>query len=178
MRFCLFILTVFITSFKPANQEMKYDENGRIIFTEIVKTELTKDQVIINAESINNVIKLDSNHFQKALTLDLYKVHIGKSPHGALDYKLQIEVRENRYRYIFSDFVFHPVKRNRYGRFVRLKKGSSPLENLLENPDRNWTKHKKTLEKEIELLTINLKKALSKKLEAPKQKQTILNDDW
>ena len=50
-----------------------------------------------------------------------------------IDYTMTIEVKENRYRYWFTDFVIVPYQRDRYGNFVPLSGKNLALEKGLSD---------------------------------------------
>lgn len=49
---------------------------------------------------------------------------IGKlgNPAGKLDFKMAVEVKDNKFRYSLYDFFFTPIERDRYGRYNLVKK--------------------------------------------------------
>jgi hypothetical protein len=53
---------------------------------------------------------------------------VGSSEGGLLTYVLKIEVKDSKYRYWLTDFVYHPYQRNRYGASEAVAGGEIPLE--------------------------------------------------
>jgi hypothetical protein len=53
---------------------------------------------------------------------------VSNSDGGALTYTLEIEVKDSKYRYWLTDFVYQPYQRNRYGSSEPVPGGDIPLE--------------------------------------------------
>jgi hypothetical protein len=53
---------------------------------------------------------------------------VGNSEGGLLTYVLKIEVKDSKYRYWLTDFVYQPYQRNRYGASEPVAGGDVPLE--------------------------------------------------
>ena len=148
MRFGLLILTVFINSFSQQELEYQYDENGHILFLEVVETELDHEILLANATELMTSSKKEDHEatkasFKKTLEFKLYKKRLGQSPHGELSCPLKLEVRESRYRYIIDEFEFQLLERDRYGRFIQKKGASTGLEEYFQNPTKVWGQSQK-----------------------------------
>ncbi len=179
MRFGLLILAVFLNTQSPVMQELRYDENGHIVFIDIVSTDLKASHLLANAQSLKEFEQTSDKKFIKNYVMTLYKKRLGKSPEGELTYTLSIELKENRYRYVFTDFVYHPLMRNRYGRFERKRNGSQSLEDLVSTEDKIWEGYKGKLFNKIDSSVEFLKSELTKITERPKEQQKVnLSDDW
>lgn len=179
MRFGLLILTVFLNTQGPVKQELRYDENGHIVFMEVVSTDLEPGEILANVQSLEGFKQTSEKKFVKNYVLTLYKKRLGKSPEGELTYTLAIELKENRYRYIFTEFVYHPLVKNRYSRFERKKKGSQPLETLVSKEDKLWQEHQKSLFDKIDSSVEYIKNELNKTVKPPEEQQKInLSEDW
>ncbi|MDB5150384.1 MAG: hypothetical protein JWQ57_4404 [Mucilaginibacter sp.] len=53
---------------------------------------------------------------------------VSNSDGGVLNYTLKIEVKDSKYRYWLTDFVYQPYQRNRYGSSEPVPGGEIPLE--------------------------------------------------
>ncbi|PJJ79564.1 DUF4468 domain-containing protein [Mucilaginibacter auburnensis] len=61
------------------------------------------------------------------------KSSIGLHEDARIDYTMVIEVKDNRYRYWFTDFIIVPYARDRYANFVPVSGKNTPLENGLSS---------------------------------------------
>ena len=183
MRFGLLIMAVFFDLFGLKQSEFKYDENGHILFYEVIETELSHAQLMDNAQKLIPPSKKTSNNrngrFEKASSMRLYRKSLGKSPHGELDFSIMLEIKDNRYRYIIKDFVFYPMKRNRYGKFERVKYKASLLNEKVASPDKLWMQHKNTILTRVDKVIENIKREMATiKYEESKPEGIKINDDW
>lgn len=178
MSFTHIISIVFITAFSSIPEALKYDENDRLVFTKVVDVEQSKSELISAAKELDHLKRIDSASFFKQGRLKLYKKHLAKSPHGELHFSLQLDFKENKYRYIFRDFKFIPLIRNRYGRFEAETKSAVSLETLLQEPDRTWKKHKNTIEKELAEISQEINKTLIESKEVENLDKVSISDNW
>ena len=106
------------------NQYLKFQRI--IIFEGKTKEELMKGlkKVLYNLYDSAEVISSAGNRFLVESEFDVIGGLIGRlgHPEGKLDFKMAVEVKDNKFRYSLYDFHFTPVKRNRYGRYDLLKK--------------------------------------------------------
>jgi hypothetical protein len=116
-----------------------------------------EEQVVVEMkDSINGKVTGRSQFFVYSQTGILKKVS------GKITYNLSLEVKDNKYRYRFSDFIYHYFKENREYKIVETGK-TKPLEEK-EAPgwQKLWAKHRATcyakLKEDIELLKATMKK--------------------
>lgn len=175
---------LFYTPLPFGEQELKYDENGRIIFTEIITTDFEPELLLKNAQRAlevdNESVSPDQVKFNEFGSFMLYTKKLSKVPDGRIRYFLEVEVKENRYRYVITDFTFHKYERNRYGRFEELKGKEKRVETLIDNPNKDWKKHKLTIITEIEEVIDQLKEdmTITASTEISTQEIIKLNTDW
>ncbi len=82
--------------------------------------------------------------FGKSLFFVYSQTGILKKVSGTINYNLSIEVKDNKYRYRFSDFVFHYFKQDRYYNMVETGK-TKPLEDTEASGwQKLWAQHKST----------------------------------
>ncbi len=84
---------------------------------------------------------------------------------GSITYKIQVEVKEEKYRYAFTDFLYHYYSQNR--NYQMVKNGKTKF---LEDPkapgwQKLWNSHHKTITSGIESQIAALK---TKMVEVPK----------
>ena len=181
----LFMILLFTFTQASGSLEYSFDESGKIVFMEVVNTKLGYDTLFQNLDNLG--FDMDRNDdkgivvktFKKAASFMLYNKRISKVPHGRLSYTLLIEVKDNRYRYLITDFVFHEYERNRYGRFEEKRNSEKAIEPLLKNPDKKWENHSQTILEKMESEITKLKEDLETIPVGEKQKKKVeFNDDW
>ncbi|SRR5258708_4126281 len=142
----------------PVSHEGAGKRMDRVEFASVVIADsLLKQFLFSNAK---NWIKLLNHHDERtSITLEdsisgrvlgksLFFVYsqtgILKKVSGAISYNLSIEVKDNKYRYRFSDFVFHYFKQDRYYNMVETGK-TKPLEDTEASGwQKLWAQHKST----------------------------------
>ncbi len=167
----------------PATElELSYNNNARIIFIEVVETNIGYDTLISNAADITRKDGENTGTgmvFTKQSSFMLYSKKLTKVPDGKLKYNLQIEVKDSKYRCIISDMVFYEYERSRYGRFVEKRNGERPVEVMLKEPSKVWKSHKESMLENFEKVIENIKNRMAMIPEMKDNDITVkLNDDW
>jgi hypothetical protein len=162
--------------------EYRYDESGKIVFMEVFNTTIGYDTLVQNVENLG-FEKVEEGYkeqgFSKEASFILYNKRISKVPHGRLTYNVLIEVKEDRYRYVITDLIFHEYERNRYGRYEEKRNGQMALEPLLADADKQWEKHKQTILKKMESEVAILKSEIAAIPVEKEQKSKVkINDIW
>ena len=67
---------------------------------------------------------------------------VSKQIHGKIDYKVVLEIKNFKYRYTFSDFVFHYYKQDRTYKMVPTGKTKSLNEKKAAGWQKTWARHK------------------------------------
>ena len=102
-----------------------------------------------------------------------------KSPHGVIKYNLRVATKDGRYRVIATDFVFHYLKRNRYGKFVEVKGKSKPLEDpFFKGQQKLWERHKLLVAEKINTLAATIKDAMLMPPTASEKEIVKVDSDW
>ena len=121
------------------------DENNKYIYYQVVdQPNATKDSLYRNILSFihANYKKNKATHTadstisikDKILTYSV--LAFAKHESGEIKYMLSIECRDNKYRFWFSDFVFTPYYKDRYGNFVPQPGIVIPLEKAISRVDK------------------------------------------
>ena len=137
------------------------------------------DIKIVNQKKIEDNLSTDTISWV-GTTIGGFLVYHLKSPFGEVRYSLTIEIKDERYRYTFTDFVFYPYSRNRYGKFERDKWVSKPLEEpKLEGHQKQWERTKEKTAEKVAALVFDLRITMA---EIPTENvvspQVVLDDDW
>ena len=91
--------------------------------------------------------------------------------HGKISYTAEVEVKNNKYRYTFKNFIYHYHKQDRYGKMVPTGK-TKPLSELkAEGWQNTWDKHKAYSKKQINILIASLNETMSQTKAKPSEKQ-------
>ncbi len=181
---------------KKAPVTFQKDENGKIIFYEVVSTDtVPRDTLWKNGLSWMKSItdgKTDKITFENQLygTIEaevgmmLYVPSlVTKMPHGRLTYKVSLDIKDKKYRYTFTDFVFQYYQQSRKDFKYKPVKGSyRPLEKeKYPGYQTAWYNHKITVKEHIDGQIANLKTEMVK-INKPKplveEKPVIKTKDW
>lgn len=170
-----------------ANAQIKKEpaDTAKIVFTEIVKVDSTnrfelfkKASTWIEGQKFE-ILEMDPIE-GKLLAKDQIIVYTDKSvlakPNGDFFYDIAIEIKEGKYRYTFSNFVYRYYKQDRYGKFVPVVKGSKPMEDTkAAGWKKQWGRNKLQVNNEVNGHINNLKNAMKyvapKPVIAPKPKE-------
>lgn len=176
------------------------DENKKIVFYEIVNIDsverkLLYENALIWAKSVL-VDKSDKITFENELmgTIEAesgFMVYIpsiiSHMPHGRITYKILIEIKDKKYRYYFSDFVFQLYQQDRRDfKYKPIKGNFKPLEKEKYMGSQSaWNSHKRTVKETISSQIENLKIQMTKKpfeassiKEDSTNKPVIKSKDW
>ncbi len=175
------------------NQPPPKNELGVITYSEVVQVEETsKELLLTNAFNylrslIDNHKKLksgpyineDSTEINLPLAYTVYRDFPVHSPHGVIKYQFPVSVKDGRYRYVATNFVFHYLKRNRYGKFAEVKGKSKPLEELFyKGSQKLWDQHKQQTGDKISILAESLHAEMFLPPEGPKEEIVKVDEDW
>jgi hypothetical protein len=186
-----FLLLITLFSFAQ-DKPLPFDERGKLIYYEVVESaKAPKDSLISRAKAF---LKADAKKFKlstvKGDTLieAKGKILISKSalglarPMGDLDYNFYVEVRDGRYRFWLTDFIFIPYMRDRYGNFVPSTTIGTPLEREQSKlRSAEWQSYQKIAAREAKSLGEQFKVALATTVSPagiPKPKSTISTKKW
>ena len=185
-------LFIFCSFFAYSQSLLPTDESGKVAFIEVVKTDSVGKEVLYE----NAKKWLLTNNFQvqftpedsiagKCVARQSFPVYargyISKKIHGKINYTLTVAVKENRYRYEFSNFTFDYYKESRTYEMVPTGKHKALEEPQASGWQSLWEQHKKTTQNHVNTMIGSLKTAM---IEIPKPKtETVLSkkaasQDW
>ena len=176
------------------------DENNKIVFYEIINIDTIERKYLYENALIwlksTLVEKNDKITFENELMGTIegesgFMVYvpsiISHMPHGKISYKVQLEIKEKKYRYYFSDFIFQYYQQDRRDfKYKPVKSALKPLEKEKYMGSQNaWNAHKVTVKETIDGQIANLKLQMAKKplvfIEIKKDsviKPIIKTKDW
>jgi hypothetical protein len=166
----LFSLTLFVSK---AQIVMPKDENGKIIYMEVVKMDSIPQDTIYKRildwvkftypKSKTTIDSADKKIATRGRFLVYTNPGVIKEIHGAIRYDLAIELKENRYRYTFTNFVFEYYKQDRFYKYNPTGK-TKPLEDeKFPGWQGPWEKHKISTEAHVKAKAEDLRKAVENK---------------
>jgi hypothetical protein len=176
------------------------DQDGKIIFYEVVTVDsVPRDTLWKNARVwIRSILndKSDKVTDEQYLygTLDAktsFMVYtssiISKTPHGRIFYDVNLEVRDKKYRYTFSNFIFQPYKQDRKDlKYYPIPKNFKPLEDeRYGGYQQAWDEHRYEVKRRVESQIAYLKREIVKKnmpksthIDSTYIKPVIKSKDW
>ncbi|HYG40146.1 MAG TPA: hypothetical protein VD908_16070 [Cytophagales bacterium] len=117
-----------------------------------------------------NEVKAENSFFvyQKGL--------ISKQVHGKISYTFLLEVKNNKYKYTFSEFTFHYYKQNRNYEMKPTGKEKSLNDPTAKGWQKTWVQHKYSTKKDILLFIQSLKESLIPVIQPQVVKQSTPSD--
>jgi len=188
MKSLIGVLLLAVSSFGLHAQGLPLDEQNKVSFYEVVKADsikagllytnarnwlLSRGYTLTEADSLKG--RLVASH-----SFPVYdKGYVTKKIHGKISYRLRVEVKDNKYRYEFNDFVFAYYKEDRYSHSVPTGQTKALEEKTASGWQKLWEKHRSDTQAKIEALTNQLKVAILilPKTSGEMAKQTK-KEDW
>lgn len=188
------ICLIYCFSSLSAQSLLPLSDAGKVSFAEVVKTDsLKKVQLYANAKAWLTtkgykvfVSPADSSAGRLTAHHSFYvyaRGYVFKKIHGNITYTATIEVKENKYRYTFDNFVFHYYKEDRNHKMV-----PSGKEKLLEEKKASgwqslWESHQKNTHQTITMGIADLKATMSRIPDAKKElpvaaKKGTATENW
>ncbi len=143
------VVILKVTNVSAQTDSLVMDENNKYIYYQVVSQEgSSADTLHVRAMDFAkkafaaNKLMFKSSEKGKVVAaggvLVQKKSTMGRHEDARIDYTMIIEVKDNRYRYWFTDFVIVPYQRDRYANFVPVSGKNLPLEkgmSILSNKD-------------------------------------------
>ena len=181
--FVLLIIS-FVSPTLGGAQSLPTDESGKVFFSEVVLADSFPNGKLYS----NSITWLKSlNRPEEKFTL-LTKDSIQSSINGQYEFqvfaqsgllrkmvgliscKLAIDTKDAKFRYSFSDFVYHYYKEDRNYKMAKTGK-TKPLEDKeAKGWQKLWEKHKQTTHTKINSLITSMKSEIPKKILTPTKK--------
>lgn len=187
----LLFATVFITLFQQVL--FPVDEYGKYTFYEVVEIPgMKQDDLYKNGESFLKKVKvLKSKKKYLNVNKENYTItnkgsfyvyqygSINKAIAGAVEYDISLEVKDGKYRYTITNFIFNEFQRNRYGKYEPLKGRNTPLEMEVSDINKKgWEKHRQVVYDKSQALIQNLQSEMIYTEESKKTKKVKKDENW
>ncbi|MCK5101427.1 MAG: DUF4468 domain-containing protein [Cyclobacteriaceae bacterium] len=190
-------ITVFLiisTFYYSLTQDTQFpiDDLGKYTITEVVELHgIDKDKLFLNGQKFMKKVKvLNSKKKYYKIEKDNYTItnkgsfyvyrigSVKKGIGGAVEYDIDLEIKDGKYRYTITNFIFNEYQRNRYGKYEPVKGKFIPLEMEVSSINKKeWEKHKQVVfEKSLELIQ-NLYSEMIY-AEEKKNKKVKKDDNW
>ncbi len=187
----IFLFGCFIQSKAQNDEPLALDENGKLIYYEVVtignaKKETLKNRALDFVKKQSKEIKLKSTPGDSTL-IGTGKLIINKTllvmghPSGEVAYQFQVDVKEGKYRFWLTNFSFIPYQRDRYGNFVASTTKGTPLE---ENPGKlnegQWKEYKSQTAKYAKEFADKFKHSMSSDatVKPVKEQKKVVRKEW
>jgi hypothetical protein len=190
------VLTTLLLLLTPllriSGQGLPTGENGRVVFYEVVQTDpLPKEALYANAvkwlaeklPSWQDETNGDTAayRFTAAYEFPVYaKGYVSKQLHGTITCRLVLQIKDSRYRFYLSDFVFHYYHMDRTYKMVPTGK-TKPLEDLKAPGWQNtWEGHREAAGKAANNLAAGLKASMKNKTPEEEKiaKSAAISEKW
>lgn len=167
--FFLLCATVAVAQTEKKPAEMPKDERGKYIYYELVeKSVVPADSLLHRAVRFLKSRKIAAVNQDGAGVGASGKMIINKTafvlthPAGEVLYNFTFEIKDDKYRFWLTDFLFTPYKRDRYGNFVAAGGKAVPLE---QDPGKlnagEWASYVEAVDRHAALFATDLKNYLS-----------------
>jgi len=182
--FILLVISLVSLS-KGEAQSLPIDESGKIFFSEVVLADSFPKEKLYK----NSLVWLKSLSRPEEKFEFLVKDSIRSSANGRYEFQvfaqsgllrkmvgtvtcnISIDTKDDKYRYAFSEFVYHYYKEDRNYKMIKTGK-TKPLEDKdAAGWQKLWDKHKQTTNTKINALISSLKVEIPKKIIAPLKKE-------
>lgn len=171
LKLVFFILSSFCLSVNAQDVPFPLNEIGKYEFNEIVELNgIDKDKLFENGQKFMKKINVlnSKKKFYKEEKEDyvlknrgsFYVYRLGsvkKGIGGAVEYDLKLEVKDGKYRYTITNFIFNEYQKNRYGKYEPIKGRYTPLEaNVSSLNQKEWNKQREVVYDKSQELIQNL----------------------
>ncbi len=158
-------------------------EGGKVLFYDVVPVDsLSKDILHQNARrcltehafaEVADSVTTEGYTLTSTGKFPVYATgYASKKQNGVITYTLHIDIKEKKYRYRFTDFVFHYYRENRNYQFVPTGK-TKPLEDSTASGwQKTWESNKKTTQTSVSTLVRDLKECMEQHLSSEKTVKT------
>lgn len=177
------------------SDSLTMDENNKYIFYQVVTQSATpadslykRAVTFLKRKDVSDKIKFKAQDKEKATIYAAGSVLVAKKsmvamhPDAGIDFTMVIEVKDNRYRYWFTDFMLVPQQRDRFANFVPVPGKKEPLETALTKLSKKDAEgYTSTLLANLKSIGNNLKAYMKNQSAAEKKdgkKTTIKSKDW
>lgn len=168
LKITVFLITSVFTYSLAQDTQFPINDMEKYTLTEVVElTGIDKDKLFSNGEKFMKKVKVlnskkkyyktEKENYTIRNRGSFYVYRIGsvkKGIGGAVEYDVDLEIKDGKYRYTITNFIFNEYQRNRYGKYEPVKGKYTPLEMAVSSINKKeWEKHKQVVyDKSLELI--------------------------
>lgn len=168
LKITVFLITSVFTYSLAQDTQFPINDMEKYTLTEVVDLNgIDKDKLFSNGEKFMKKVKVlnskkeyyktEKENYTIRNRGSFYVYRIGsvkKGIGGAVEYDIDLEIKDGKYRYTITNFIFNEYKRNRYGKYEPVKGKYTPLEMAVSSINKKeWEKHKQVVyDKSLELI--------------------------
>ncbi len=171
LKFIIIYFAGIISTAFGQDVQFPIDGTGNFIFTEVVEVPgLSKEVLYRNGELFLKQVKILNSRKKNLQKNDddfiisnkgsFYVYRIGsvkKAIDGAVEYSITLEMKDGKYRYTITNFLYNEFKKNRYGKSEPIKGKYLPLELEVSSLNsKQWEKHREVVYLKTQDLILNL----------------------
>ncbi len=164
-------------------------EAGKVVYYDIVEADSLSREILSenahrwlsaqNFASIADSVTADGYKLVANNQLPVYATgYVSKKQNGIVTYNLLIELKNGKYRYRFSDFVFHYYRENRNYKLISTGKTKPLEENTASGWQKTWEYNQKLTHQTINALIETLKKEMQHHPAAEKTTVAKEEKEW
>jgi len=166
-----FILSICCITATAQDRLFPINEIGKYEFSEVVELSgLDKEKLFINGQKFMKKVKVlnskkkfyseEKENYTLKNRGSFYVYRLGsvkKGIGGAVEYDLKLEIKDGKYRYILTNYIFNEYQKNRYGKYEPVKGKYTPLETEVSSLNRKeWDKQRQVVYDKSQELIQNL----------------------
>jgi hypothetical protein len=184
MRFILILLLLLLNYSNAKSQGLPFNEKGKIEIAEVIQLDSINNKSILYNNAIQWTEHFPSNetkitHIENdpvagriscSFQFPVYiqaSVGVLKKINGMITYDCVIEVKDFKYRYSFTNFIFHYYKQDRTYKYVDAGKTKKLEDFKASGWQKLWNKHRLTTATKLESDIKDLKETMQTVHTAP-----------
>ena len=192
LRLTIFLFATIFSNATAQETPFPINDIGKYELSEVVDLHgIDKEKLFQNGQKFMKTVKVlhskkkfyseEKENFTISNRGSFYVYRLGsvkKGIGGAVEYDLTLEIKDGKYRYTLTNYLFNEYQKNRYGKYQPLKGKYTPLEAEVSSLNKKeWEKQRQVVYDKSQELIQNL---YSEMLYVPKEKnkKTKKGDDW
>jgi len=192
IKFSVVVFSLLSFSAFAQVSEFPINEIGKYELSEVVEMSgMDKEKLYENGQKFMKKVKVlnsktklyseDKSNYSLKNRGSFYVYRTGsmkKGIDGAVEYDLTIDIKDSKYRYTLTNFVFNEYKKNRYAKYEPIKGKYTPLEMQVSSINsKEWEKQRQVVYDKSQELIQNLYSDMLH-VEEGKKKKKKKDDNW
>jgi len=192
LRLTIFFFTTIFLNATAQDVPFPVNDIGKYEFGDVVELRgLDKEKLFQNGQKFMQTVKVlnskkkfyseEKENFTISNRGSFYVYRLGsvkKGIGGAVEYDLTLEIKDGKYLYTITNYIFNEYQKNRYGKYEPVKGKYTPLEMEVTSLNkREWEKQRQVVYDKSQELIQNLYSDMIY-AEEKKSKKTKKDDNW